>query len=334
MAAPWSNRTLTASALPEAAASMRAVVPLVFTEFAFAPALSSVSITAAFPLVQAMNSGVMAPSRVAAFTFAPAASKVFTISRSSLYAAQCSAVAPSPWAAFTSAFCFSRERTASLSFCMTASASRVSPVAAKSSAAIQSPPIMLLDNICPPTQLPARKPAAGTIACPTSNGYLTVTVTERFDIHAQLVQHGQRNIRHRSGVRTAYMQIAFQLSIGVAGQENRHALVVVNIAVAHGAAIQNHRMVQQIAVTVRRVLQLLQEVRQQADMVAVEFGELRDFRRILLVMRARMKRSLHSALRKHARTHIAAHLERGHSSGLRHESQDLQIEHQPDMLFV
>ena len=130
------------------------------------------------------------------------------------------------------------------------------------------------------------------------------------------------------------MQIAFQLSIGATGQENRHALVVMNIAVAHGAAIQNHGMIQQIAITIRRVLQLLEEARKQADMVAVEFCELRDLRWILLMMRARMKRSLYSALREHARTHIAAHLERGNASGLRHESQDLQIEHQPYMLFV
>ncbi len=130
------------------------------------------------------------------------------------------------------------------------------------------------------------------------------------------------------------MQIAFQLPIRAAGQENRHALMVMNIAVAHGAAIQNHRMIQEIAVTIRRVLQLLKKVRKQADMVAVEFCELRDFRWILLMMRARMKGSLYSALREHPRTHIAAHLERGNASGFRHESQDLQIEHQPDMFFV
>src|SRR5258707_8142986 len=93
-------------------------------------------------------------------------------------------------------------------------------------------------------------------------------------------------------------------------------------------------MVQKIAVTIRSVFQFLKKVRQQADMVAVELGELRYFRWILLVMRTRMKRSFYSALREHACAHIPAHLERAYPSRLRHESQDLQIEHQPDMLFV
>src|SRR5258708_6108022 len=131
-----------------------------------------------------------------------------------------------------------------------------------------------------------------------------------------------------------YTTLFRSLPIRAPGQENRHALVIMNIPVAHGAAIQNHRMIQQIAVTIRRILQLLEEIRQQADMVAIELGELRDFSWIFLMMRTRMKRSLHSALRKYACAHIAAHLECGNASRFRHESQDLQIEHQPDMLLV
>ena len=57
-----------------------------------------------------MASGV-APSRLAAFTLAPARISRSAVSRSSRYTAQCSAVAPSTCGALTSAFCCSSVRS-------------------------------------------------------------------------------------------------------------------------------------------------------------------------------------------------------------------------------
>ena len=114
----------------------------------------------------------------------------------------------------------------------------------------------------------------------------------------------------------------------------RHALVVVDVGIAHGAAVKHQRVVEQVAVAIGRVLQLVEEVGQQADVIAIELGELRDFRRGFAVVRAGMERRLDAALGPDAAAHVAAHLEGGDAGGLGHEGQGLQIEHQLDVLFV
>jgi hypothetical protein len=81
-------------------------------------------------LTLASHSGV-APSRLAAFTLAPARSSMSASSLSPLYAAQCSAVAPSACGAFTLARCASNVRTAALSPRIAASATSCGPAALK-----------------------------------------------------------------------------------------------------------------------------------------------------------------------------------------------------------
>ena len=77
----------------------------------------------------------------------------------------------------------------------------------------------------------------------------------------------------------------FSCAAGVAGEEQRAALVVVHVRVAHRRAVDDQRVVEQVAVAVRRVLQLLEEVRQQADVVLVDLRELDDAILALAVVR-------------------------------------------------
>jgi len=62
----------------------------------------------------------------------------------------------------------------------------------------------------------------------------------------------------------------------VPGQEHRNALVIVHVRIAHRAPVQHQRMIQQIAVAVRRVLQLVEEVRQHRDVELVDLTETPD----------------------------------------------------------
>ena len=55
-------------------------------------------------------------------------------------------------------------------------------------------------------------------------------------------------------------------------------------------------MIQQVAVAVRRILQFFQEIGDQAYVVAVHLGEIRDLGRRLSVMRAGMERNFNAAL--------------------------------------
>ena len=84
------------SALPEMAAVIRAVAPSAFAVLGPAPASSIALTMAGLPFLQAISSGVMAPTRVVAFGLAPAEMSSVATSRSSLNAAQCSGVMPSP----------------------------------------------------------------------------------------------------------------------------------------------------------------------------------------------------------------------------------------------
>ena len=102
---------------------------------------------AAFPLVQAMNSGVMPPSRVVTFTFAPAASSIFAVSRSSLKAAQCSAVLPSPCAPSMSTLSFKRDCTALRSPRIAASERRASLAKASADASKIKVPIRMFFDL-------------------------------------------------------------------------------------------------------------------------------------------------------------------------------------------
>src|SRR5262249_52923732 len=109
--------------------------------------------------------------------------------------------------------------------------------------------------------------------------------------------------------------------------------MLVNVGITHRASIEHDRVVEKTSVTVRDALQLLDEVGDLAHVVLVQARELRDFIGILTVMGESMEGSLYTARRINTRTDVAPHLEGGDSCDFRHESQSLQIEHEPDVVI-
>src|SRR5690242_11782108 len=91
-------------------------------------------------------------------------------------------------------------------------------------------------------------------------------------------------------------------------------------------------MFEQIAVAVGRVLQLLKEWRDGADVVLIQLCELRNILRVLAVMRGIVELVLDAALRIHAGADVATHLEGGYTGDVRHECQGLQVEHELNVL--
>ena len=59
-------------------------------------------------------------------------------------------------------------------------------------------------------------------------------------------------------------------------QQHRDAFVPVNVTVAHRAAVEDQRVIQQVPLAVRRVLQLVEEVRQHSKVIAVDLGLVLD----------------------------------------------------------
>ena len=82
--------------------------------------------------------------------------------------------------------------------------------------------------------------------------------------------------------------IALQPAGGAADQQDRQVVVRVQVAVAHAAAVEEHRVIEQVAVAVRGRLQLLEEDREQVEVVHVDLGFLRDLLGDVVVVRHRV----------------------------------------------
>ena len=134
------------------------------------------------------------------------------------------------------------------------------------------------------TDQPAREKQpgldAGQMACAVAD------LLRRRD--SNLVQHGQEEVRHRGlvGDREREVTTALERTAGAARDQARQVHVVVDVAVAQAAAVENHRVIEQRAVAVVRVAHSLQEVAEQLDVVLVDLGFPGDQLRVVDVMRA------------------------------------------------
>src|SRR4051812_25301129 len=78
----------------------------------------------------------------------------------------------------------------------------------------------------------------------------------------------------RGVLRQTYMTSTFHGTRCSPCENHRQWLMVVLIAVAHAAPEKYQRMIEQVSVSVRRGLQLLEEVREHAVMIRIQLGKL------------------------------------------------------------
>ena len=135
-------------------------------------------------------------------------------------------------------------------------------------------------------------------------------------------------VRHRLRLRVLQVASAPRPAGAAAGDHDRQVGVVVHVRVAHAAAVQVERMVQQRAVAVRRRGQLLQEVAEQRDVVLVDLGDHGELRRIVPVVRRRVVRIRHADLGVRPVARLAGELERDDAGHVALQRQELQVEHQ------
>src|SRR5688500_197302 len=101
---------------------------------------------------------------------------------------------------------------------------------------------------------------------------------------AHLVEYGEQQVRHRRVRCVADVAVTLQPSRRAADEHDRQRVVVVLVAVAQAAAVQHHRVVEQVAVAVGRRLQPLEEVGEHLHVVAVDDRELIHVLAIVRVM--------------------------------------------------
>ena len=106
------------------------------------------------------------------------------------------------------------------------------------------------------------------------------------------------------------------------------------VAVAHVAAVQDQRMIQQRAVAVLGGVQLLQELGEQREVIILDLHQLLDLVRAVLVVRRGVMAVGNAHLRIGPVADLARHHEGEHAAdvGLIRERQ--KIVHDPDVLFV
>jgi len=125
-------------------------------------------------------------------------------------------------------------------------------------------------------------------------------ITEVLIGETRLRQRGRQQVGHGRVIRILEVAAALHFSAGSAGHEDRKRGVIVQVAVAHGAAVQNQGMIQQRSVAVLNVLHLVQQVGNQADVIGVDLGQLFEFLGIVLVMRSGVERIGHANLGERA----------------------------------
>ena len=109
--------------------------------------------------------------------------------------------------------------------------------------------------------------------------------------------------------------------------------VIVLVCVAHGAAVQNDRMIKQISVCFLNRLQLLKQIGECADMVTVQHRKSIHVLFQVRVMRQNVEGITHAALRIDGVTEFFRHEQSRNARDVGLPRQNPQVEHQLDVLF-
>ncbi len=129
------------------------------------------------------------------------------------------------------------------------------------------------------------------------------------------------------------MTSALDLPRRAACQQDGQVLVRVHIAVAQAASVDEHRVIQQVAIAVRRGPQPVQVVREHLDMMRVDLGELFDLLPVSLMMRDSVMRIGNADRTIRPVAAFPADHDRDHAREVRLERDHLKIEHQLRMIL-
>src|SRR5687767_11240419 len=161
---------------------------------------------------------------------------------------------PSASAAFTSARCLISARTASRFPCFTASMTPAPPAASRLAAQTAATRMTHRTRIL-------RSP---------SEVHGTGAQTERLDLHTELLPYPEHEVGERGLLRCLDVAISLDASRMAADEQRRHVEPQVVVALAHAAAPDDERMIEQRAVPVRGGTKTIDEFREQHHVPGVQ----------------------------------------------------------------
>ena len=129
------------------------------------------------------------------------------------------------------------------------------------------------------------------------------------------------------------MPVGFDLQVFPTDHNHGNVVVVVDVGVAHAAAIEDDRVIEQTTVAVRNRLQLLQEVGHRLDVIRIQLRVRLHLLGIVAVVRHRVVRLGQTDLGIRAIDVFPRHHQRADASDVGLERQHLQVEHQLDVLL-
>ena len=245
--APAFSSSLAASMLPVRATSCSAVSPSWLTALGLAPALSSSPDIRVLPVRAASLSGV-APNSLARLTSAPALQQALTRSASPCVhrPQQCSGAVV----------------LACVDVGAPAACAGGHAGALQASAATSAQPARRAAVSAPRTIRPPRTARCCCRASPSGTPARLSSVSSRL----------------ACGVSCGYLQVlpALDLAVALAQDHVGQRIVVVQVAVAHVAAVQDDRMIQQRAVAILRGRQLLDELGEHLRVVVLDLHQALD----------------------------------------------------------
>src|SRR5215831_8624101 len=106
------------------------------------------------------------------------------------------------------------------------------------------------------------------------------------------------------------MTISFQTSRSSAKHKVREREMIMRVAIAHVAAVQNHRMVEQRTISITGRPHFLDELRKQSDVIGLDLDVLIHLVRAILMVRYRMVTVRHTDLRIRAIADLTGNHER------------------------
>ena len=129
------------------------------------------------------------------------------------------------------------------------------------------------------------------------------------------------------------MPAALESSRPAADDEQRQVVARVPLAVGNARAVQDRHVIQKRAVAVGRRPKLRQILREQLRVIAIDLRHVRDELRSVVVVRQRMVRFGHADLRVRPGALLLADHERDDARQVGLKRQELQVEHQRQVVF-
>src|SRR6266850_3727614 len=164
--------------------------------------------------------------------------------------------------------------------------------------------------------------------------HFAAAVSESVQTDSYFIQEREVKICQRCRLGELYMSSALHSTCGATGYEDRQVDVVMDVRIAHAAAIKIEGMVQQRPISIGCRFQFSEKFSEERNVELIDLCHLGDLLRIVAVMGERMMGIRDADFRIGAIARFSSELEGNDPGDIALQCQHLQIEHQPRVVRI